>query len=144
MRRSPGERGDALVEFAVVATIFFVTILATMEYSRMVFAYNMVSFAAREGARYAAVRGSNATGHVASESEIQSYSAAKSAGWVSAGNVTVRCGTVAADITTTCASNNQPGRYVQVQTQATFTTGIPLLPLKSITLSSKTQMIISR
>lgn len=113
MRRSPAERGSALVEFAVAATVFFVTILATMEYGRMVFAYNMVSFAAREGARYAAVRGSMATGHVASESDIQSYSAAKSAGWVSAADVTVRCGTVAVDITTTCASNNQPGRYVQ-------------------------------
>jgi Flp pilus assembly protein TadG len=142
--RANGEDGSTLVEFAMMSGLFFLTVLGTMEYARMVFNSNMVSFAAREGARYAAVRGSTAGANTASVSDIQAYTAGRSVGVVAAGDVTVFCGTMAANITTSCSTNNQPGKYVQVRAQATFSTGVPLLPVHSVVLSSKAQLLISR
>jgi Flp pilus assembly protein TadG len=141
--RSGGEQGSALIEFTALAGVFFLTIFGTMEYGRMVFQNNMVSFAAHEGVRYAAVRGSTA-GVPATEDDIKAYVAGRSSGVVSAANVTVTAGTAAADITSAWSGNNQPGKYVQVRAQATFSTGVPLLPVPSVALSSKTQLVISR
>lgn len=58
--RSSGEgsRGQALVEFAIVAPMLFLLILGTIEAGRFIFHYELVNNAAREGARYAIVHGS--------------------------------------------------------------------------------------
>jgi Flp pilus assembly protein TadG len=49
------QRGQTLVEFALVFPIFLVVLLATFDIGRGVFAYNSVTNAAREGARLAIV-----------------------------------------------------------------------------------------
>jgi hypothetical protein len=53
-----GSRGQALVEFAVVAPLLFLLILGTIEAGRFIFHYELVNNAAREGVRYAIVHGS--------------------------------------------------------------------------------------
>ncbi|MDP9236392.1 MAG: pilus assembly protein [Chloroflexota bacterium] len=58
------ERGQSLVEFALVMPIFLVILLGTFEGVRAVLAYNTLSNASREGARYALVHGANATSPV--------------------------------------------------------------------------------
>ncbi len=50
-----------MVEFAIVAPIFIVLLLAIVEGGRFVFYYSMLSSATREGARYAIVHGSNSS-----------------------------------------------------------------------------------
>jgi len=55
-RRGPGQ---ALVEFAIVAPLFFVLMFGLFEFGRAVYYIQVVNNAAREGTRYAIVHGSN-------------------------------------------------------------------------------------
>ena len=54
-------RGQALVEFSLVAPMLFVLILGIIEAGRFIFFYEVMNNATREGARYAIVHGSDAT-----------------------------------------------------------------------------------
>jgi hypothetical protein len=49
-----------MVEFALIAPLFFFLLFAIIEGGRFVFHYEMLSSATREGARYAIIHGSNA------------------------------------------------------------------------------------
>lgn len=51
-------RGAALVEFALVAPVFLFLVLATIEFGRMIMVQQILTNAAREGARRAVVEGS--------------------------------------------------------------------------------------
>jgi Flp pilus assembly protein TadG len=54
-RRPSADRGQSLVEFALVIPIILLLIVAFAEIGRAVFAYNAIANAARQGARVAAV-----------------------------------------------------------------------------------------
>lgn len=54
-------RGQALVEFALVLPVLLLLIVGSMEFGLIIHKYMVVAEAAREGARSAAVGGSNAT-----------------------------------------------------------------------------------
>ena len=54
------ESGTAMVEFAVVAALFFIPLVfGIIEFGRVVWAKNMITAAAREGTRYAVVHGAD-------------------------------------------------------------------------------------
>jgi hypothetical protein len=55
------ERGQALLEFALILPIFVVAILGLIDVGRAIWANNAVANAAREAARYAAVHGGSQT-----------------------------------------------------------------------------------
>jgi Flp pilus assembly protein TadG len=59
MRHRPAERsrGQALVEVALVAPLFFLLVFGTIDLGRVIWANDAVASAAREGARYASVHG---------------------------------------------------------------------------------------
>lgn len=58
-RRQPGSRsGASAVEFAVVAPVFFLVVLGIIEFGRMVMVQQVITNAAREGARIAVLDGS--------------------------------------------------------------------------------------
>ena len=63
MSRGTGrsDRGQAMVEFALVAPIFFLLLFAIIEGGRFIFYYEMLNNATREGARYAIVHGANSS-----------------------------------------------------------------------------------
>ena len=52
-RRTTGERGAALVEFAIVLPLMVVLVFGTIDIGRAYMAWNQVKGAAREGAAYA-------------------------------------------------------------------------------------------
>jgi len=54
-----GERGAALVEFALCATILFTVIFGALEFGRMLWVHNALTDATRRGARYAVTQGMN-------------------------------------------------------------------------------------
>ncbi|MGA9995665.1 MAG: TadE/TadG family type IV pilus assembly protein [Pyrinomonadaceae bacterium] len=56
------ERGATLVEFAIVATIFFTSLFAVIEFGRLFWTHNALKDAARRGARYAIIRKDDAAG----------------------------------------------------------------------------------
>jgi TadE-like protein len=59
--RSRSARGQALVEFALVAPIFFFLLFGTIEAGRFILFYEALNSATRDGARYAIVHGSNSS-----------------------------------------------------------------------------------
>jgi Flp pilus assembly protein TadG len=58
------QSGQSLVEFALIAPILFIVVLGLVDGTRAVFAYNSISNAAREGARYGIVHGSTSSSPV--------------------------------------------------------------------------------
>lgn len=55
------QRGAALVEFAIGATVFLAAMFAVLEFGRALWTHNALADAARRGARYGAINGPNAT-----------------------------------------------------------------------------------
>ena len=58
-RRRVSSRAQALVEFAIVAPIFFLILFAVIDFGRYVYYTQVLNNAAREGTRYAIVHGEN-------------------------------------------------------------------------------------
>jgi Flp pilus assembly protein TadG len=58
LRKNP-RSGATVVEFAAIAVVFVIVFFAVFEYSRFVYAKQVLEHAAREGARYAAVNTGN-------------------------------------------------------------------------------------
>lgn len=56
-----GSRGQAMVEFAVVAPLLFLLIMGAFEMGRFIFYYEILNNATREGARYGIVNGARST-----------------------------------------------------------------------------------
>jgi Flp pilus assembly protein TadG len=56
----PKRRGAAVVEFAIVVPIFFLMVFGMIEFGRMVMVHQLLTGAAREGARQAIVNGATA------------------------------------------------------------------------------------
>ena len=111
--------------------MFFMLIFGLIEFGRALFDYSMVSSLAREGVRYASVRGST-SGHAATATDISDYVKSKAVGL----NVAV---------TTTWQPDNHPGGTVSVQVQYTFRSVAPvLLSLKTIPLHSTSSLVISQ
>ena len=61
LERRVSARGQALVEFALVAPIFFLLLFAIIEGGRFILFYETLNNATREGARYAIVHGWNSS-----------------------------------------------------------------------------------
>lgn len=57
--RREGERGAALVEFAICATIFLTVIFGALEFGRMLWVHNALTDATRRGARFAVTQPKN-------------------------------------------------------------------------------------
>jgi Flp pilus assembly protein TadG len=54
-------RGQALIEFAIVVTMFLLLVFAIFDFGRVIWANNSLANAAREAARYAIVHGGSKT-----------------------------------------------------------------------------------
>ena len=63
-------RGAAVVEFAVVAPLFFLLVFGMIEYGRMVMAQQVITNASREGARLAVLDGAT---NASVTSQVNSY-----------------------------------------------------------------------
>ena len=117
-------------------TVFLMLMFAIMNLATAVYAYNWVSYSAREATRYASVHGSTSSSPVGPSS----YSALTS---VVTGIAKGLTGTVA--VTPTWPNgNNVPGNTVKVKVQYTFSFVMPFMSLSPITMSSTSQMVIDR
>jgi Flp pilus assembly protein TadG len=61
IERWRADRGSTLVEFSLIAFMFIIVLLGVVEMGRMVLVYTTIANAARAGARYAIVHGSQQT-----------------------------------------------------------------------------------
>ncbi len=95
--------GTAFIEFGILASIFITLSFAVIDFGRMMWLNNTVEHAAAEGARYAAVRGSNKASPVNS-TQVTTYVQDRATG-IPAADM---------NISVTWAPNNNPGGSVTV------------------------------
>jgi hypothetical protein len=156
-----GEEGASLIESALSISIFLMVLFAVFDLSIAFYTYHYVSDAAREGTRYAMVRGSacssqsHTTPCPVTSDEIASYVEnleypgidagdfmTVTSTWLSqgspsgTGNTWTACGTTAA-----CKVH---GNQVQVTVSYAFPLDIPLWKLESLSISSTSSMVISQ
>jgi Flp pilus assembly protein TadG len=151
-RSARSDEGSAIMETAMSFLMLISFMLLVMETGFLLYSYHFISEAAREGTRYAIVRGSTAGSACASYSslackassaDIQNY--VKNLGFLSPANMTVTPAWSAYANGSTCPGTgpcNSPGNLVTVRVQYNFTLSIPVIPAKTYTLSSTAAMII--
>jgi Flp pilus assembly protein TadG len=137
-RNLSGEQGAELVEFALVFVALLMFLFAIMGFGHALYAYHFVSNAAREGTRYAMVRGSackpSGPACPAGQDDISDYIANNAPPGIDKSALTV---------TTTWTPDKNPGSVVKVQVQYNFRFIFPFLPT-SVAMNSSSQMVISQ
>lgn len=126
-------RGSTLVESSLVALAFLMLLTGIVEFSRLGFAYNNVSFAAQCAARYASVRGS-ASGHAASAEDVQA----------AAETYTQALDNSKVTVTTTWSPNNNPGGTVRVTVVYRFPTLLAALAPNALTIQTTAASVITQ
>ncbi len=131
------EQGATLVETALSLAILLSMIIGIMEMSLALYSYHFLSEAARDGTRYAMVRGSSctATGCPATNASIQSY--VKGLGYPGIDPSKM-------NVTTTWPSTNAPGNSVKVTATYQFPLSVPFVMISTIHMSSTSEMVISQ
>ena len=161
--RKSGERGATILEFAIAFVLTFVLIFGMIDFARALYSYHFLSNAAREGARYASVRGASCdpaavTPCSAGGDDIQAFVRQIAPAGIDKTVVTINqnsnflypnpnnlpiCGT----------TPNYPGCTVQVQVSYPFNFIFPVsfynsspvsFQATTINMSSTSQMTISR
>lgn len=151
-------RGQAMVEFALVAPLFFLMLFSIIEVGRFIFYYEVLSNATREGARYAIVNGASSlscpTGPAYPGSwecdpdgnDVAQAVSDAAIGTLGSGVTVDRCwwyddGTC--DFGTKGAGDNGRGATVTVAARYTYRTLIPLVPLPPITVTAESSLVIN-
>jgi len=129
-RRTRSSRGTTLVETALSMVPWLLLTFGIVEGGRLLFEYNVVSNAAREGVRWAAVRG-QASGRTASTSDITTYVQSLGLG-------------LALNVNPQFIPDNKQGSTVRVTVTRTFTPAVALFTTGGIGLQSSSQMTIAR
>jgi Flp pilus assembly protein TadG len=133
MTRRHSQRGSTMIEVAIAFLLFFTVLCAIMEFGRLVFAYNVLAGATREGARYAIVHGGS-SGATATSDDIATV-VRKWAIGLDSNSVTV---------TTTWTPSNAPGAKVKVAASYTVSPLTGMIFGGGIALGSNSQMVISQ
>jgi Flp pilus assembly protein TadG len=151
-RSARGEGGSAILETAMSMMILLTFLFGVMEVSFALYAYHFISEAAREGTRYAIVRGTTCSGFVsacpASTSDIQDY--VKNLGFpgINPADMTVTPVWSAYTAGTTCPASpspcNSPGNLITVTVQYNFHLNVPFVPPKTYAMSSTAAMVIQQ
>jgi hypothetical protein len=140
-----------MVEFALVAPMFFLLLFGIIEAGRFIFYYETLSHATREGARYAIVNGANTLG-CPSGPPAPGASACD----VPGNNVITRVrqsafGVPSGSITVTPIwldgiggpGNNGRGQTVSVTASYTYRSLVPLVPLPPINVTAESTLVIN-
>jgi Flp pilus assembly protein TadG len=157
VERPRGELGASLVEFALSAMVLLTFLFGIMAMCTALYSYHFVAEAAREGARYAIVRGSSCATYgtftsncplstTASPSPIQTYLRSLNFPGINMNNLTATAAWSAYPTGGTCtplATCNNPGNQVQVTVSYQYPLKIPFVPSRTLTMTSRAQMVIA-
>ena len=151
LSRRRGARGQAIFEVLVSLIVFITMMLAVIQMSLAAYSYHFISEAAREGARWAMVRGSACTSFTtacpAALTDIQNYVTGLAYPGITASAMTVTaswCGPTSSTPPACSTGTNAPGQIVRVAIQYKFPVGIPFVPTSTITMNAMSQMVISQ
>lgn len=153
------EDGAALVELAVSSALLFTLLFGLIGISMTLYAYDAVCNAARQGSRWAIVRGSDSCTNTpnladcnATATQIQSFVASAAFLNISSSDTTVTwlkattSGTPATTTWSTCSTGtcNAPGNEVQVKVTHPFPLNIPFIPKSTLSLTSSSTLVIAQ
>jgi Flp pilus assembly protein TadG len=145
------EDGQALVEFALVIVFATSVIIGMIGLARAVYVYEFVAHAAREGSRYAMVRGGGCkflpSDCPASAAEIQAYvkTLINSNGLDSSALADPQVSWLQGPSNDpNCSSDMNPGCTVEVQVTYNFQFNLPFFPTITYPMTSTSEMIISQ
>jgi Flp pilus assembly protein TadG len=157
LQRSRGiarrQEGSASVEFAVSSVVFFTTLIGLMKMCLALYTFHFVAEAAREGSRYAIVRGTACSGFTTAcpantnGSDTSNFVKGLSYPGISPAAMTVSSSYnnfPAGKVCTPSSACNNPGDQVTVQVQYAFPLSIPFLPSNTYIITSSSSMIIQR
>jgi len=153
------DHGGTLVEFAISASLLLMAFFGIIDFSRALYAYHFVSYAAQEGTRYAMVRGNDWSGACASASSfdcsinssnqalVQTYVQGLATPGISAGSVTATPswpGTNAGGSSAGCSTAaNSQGCLVKVKVSYVFYFFTPsYLSNSSMTMTATSEKVI--
>jgi len=130
-RLRTAQSGQGLVDFALLAPVAIAVLFCVVQAGMMIYAYSFVSYAARLGARYASVHGTQ-SGSPFTSSSLTTYVQGLSSGLT----------TESLSATASSSPNQSPGSTASVTVSYVYQ---PIRPFSqtSITLSSTAQMTIS-
>jgi Flp pilus assembly protein TadG len=146
------DEGSNVVEMAVVSSVLFAMLFGIIELSLALYTYNYVSDAAREGTRYAIVRGSSCsvlTNCNVTSAQIQTYVQQLGYPGINAANTTATATWLSPSSSTpvtwtACGSTcNTPGDAVQVRVTYSFLLSVPFVPGRTLSLQSSSMMVIA-
>ena len=145
--------GSALVEFAVCSTILLSLTFGILTSCLALYCYHFISDAAREGTRYAIVRGSSCSTNgnftsdcpIASSAAVQTYLRSLTLPGIPSSYLTSTT-TWSVDGThwSSAPTNyNAPGDIVKVTVNYSLPLAIPFVSTRTLSMSSTAQMIIA-
>jgi hypothetical protein len=144
-------RGQALVEFALVAPIFFLLLFAVIEFGRYVYQVQILNNAAREGARYAIVHGAQSlcpSGPTPSGVGTCDYPGDNIRNVVRGQAIGVDGGALTFPVMTWTDQfgnpwDNQRGSTFTIVVQAPFEPLIPIVPIPNVTVSGSSSLVVN-
>lgn len=138
--------GQALVEFALVAPLFFLLLFGIVEAGRFVFYYETLNNATREGARYAIVNGANSFSCTGPPAPTTT-SACDPAGTKVKERVQDAAFGLGTQVVVTPTWHDPPdngrGSTVTVTAQYTYSSLVPIVPLPAITVRAESSLVIN-
>lgn len=150
------EEGSAILETALSITILLAMMFGVMEGAFAAYSYHFISEAAREGARYAIVRGFSAGPQCASytssacfatTSQIQSYVQNLGFPGINSSNLAASVsytGYPSGAVCTPSSACTNPGNQVSVTVTYSFPVAVPFIPAHTYSMSSTAAMIIAQ
>lgn len=140
-------RGQALVEFALIAPVFFLVLFAIIEAGRFMFYYEILNNATREGARYAIVNGANSLVCPTGPAAPGSVACDTDGGDVEQRVRDAAFGALGVGVAVTSEWENPPdnsrGATVRVNATYTYTSLVPLVPLPPITVEAESSLVVN-
>ena len=154
-RTNSDDSGSAIVEMAISSSILFAVFFGVFQFAMGFYAYQYLSDAAREGARWAIVRGStscanNGIDHCgALQDDVQTYVRNLGYPGINASNLTATVSYYSAPSTSggnwvLCTGCNNPGKRVKVFLTYAYPLNIPFIPSRTLNLQAVSQMVIAQ
>jgi Flp pilus assembly protein TadG len=143
------ERGSSMPETAMVMAVLLGMMCGIIDFGRAIYTYGFVAQLARQGARWAIVRGSQCTLLTdcnATSPEVQTYVQSLAYGFITPSSITA----TATWPNTGCpagSSGKAPGCPVSVQVTYPFKFVLPWMPtgsLGTLNMTSTSEMVISQ
>jgi len=146
------EQGSALVEMALSLVVLLSVVFGIMEMSQALYTYHFISEAARDGTRYAIVRGSSCPAVLpgcpaaGTGVDVQTYLRGQGFPGITPGLLTAVTSwpTTGSSCTPSVTPCDNPGNLVNVVVTYQFPLSIPFVPARTLAMTSTSQMVISQ